>query len=498
MLKPIDFNPPEIPNDSFEVVRRNKSRLVNLANPRNSKSPAFKMALNNLKKKLEDGNRSEYYLLQNAMDCRAIAYLIAYDDQWSANLELSESFIERISDVTGKLNRQTLLMFVSAFFEKYDRLTGGKGAVSRLGTFLQKQLDKIKTYSNHDSISVLAKYSKYILTTSGPEHIADWTQKNCKELDQTYAEFGIAYQSGRRFKELCTLLYYIEQINNISLGAHHSVLNEVIQPLVYNKVLSDDLRLGHRVLEILIDRTAKANMSMSEDWIKIVFSIAGDPRVPVTSYEYRKWWAILGPQKITLMRGWLSGFDLRLFLKVLEEYGKSQNDQSLIRMYPARKCFLEGLIEQGLVRNSRLFINRRAEAFLSKNYDKENLPHYAIVKDPSRSMIYLQIENFHLVEGSHNCTLRIFPSLPEKTKILDYNVLEYTPHQLGKELELYSTDTTGISTNHVGIARIRHDPNNFNWQNQAISYLRDNGFSLDIEKLFTKSEYAKYIRMKGY
>ncbi len=497
MLEPLEFQPFAWSNDAFEDIRKNKARLARRAEPGNARSPAIQRALDTLKNNLEAGIRDGHLLLQSPMDCRALAYLIAYDEHWSIELELSDTLLARIIEVSEKLNRQSLLMFVLAFFEQFDRLAGGEDAVNRLGEFIKQQLMELEISSRHSSLSELAQHSESVLTDSGPQNLIDWAQSNAQELDQAYTKFGIAHYAGGRFKEVCTHRYYIEQLSRIDIGTNHPVLEEIIQPAVYDAVLSNGRRLGHRILEILIDRTAKANDSMSDDWMKVVFAIAGDPRVPDTSSNYMKWWADLGLQRIASMRGWLSSLDLRLFLEVLEDYGRSANDHALMRMYPARKRFLEGLIEQNLVQNSRLFINRGAESFLLSNFEKEGLPEYAVVRDgASRSMIYLQVGDLHMVEGSHNCTLRIFPSLPTQTQILDYGIKYYTTEQLGTQLQIqYSNETEFVGRE---AASIRHDPNNFNWQRQAIRYLNQNGLQLDIEKLFSNSDYAEYIRLRGY
>src|SRR5690606_913390 len=136
--------------------------------------------------------------------------------------------------------------------------------------------------------------------------------------------------------------------------------------------------------EILIDRSA--GRPISQSWQSAILSIAGDPRVPKTSRNFQRWWVLLGEKRIGLMRGWLSRLDLKLFLKLLEQSAKDGSVSDMERMFESRRLFMEGLVEQGLVTNSRLFLSAHAEAYLKSNFNKDELPEYARVLSPQTSM----------------------------------------------------------------------------------------------------------------
>ncbi|MEI8647018.1 EH signature domain-containing protein [Paraglaciecola sp. Hal342] len=92
---------------------------------------------------------------------------------------------------------------------------------------------------------------------------------------------------------------------------------------------------------ILIDRAPK--QGVDESWQNAVIAIAGDPRVPKSHPRYMKWWSQLTNAQSKKVQGWLSKLDLKLFLEALEDYSKSSRDDDMIRMFPSRKHFLEGM-----------------------------------------------------------------------------------------------------------------------------------------------------------
>ena len=191
--------------------------------------------------------------------------------------------------------------------------------------------------------------------------------------------------------------------------------------------------LGHEILRILIDRSPKEKVD--EQWQGIILTIAGDPRMSKSSPRYQRWWTALSTQQIQKVRGWLLRFDLLLFLKVLEDYSQMNGKEDMNRMFPARKKFLEGLFDLGLVEDSRLFINQNAEYYLKKNYKKDELPYYSIVADPNRSMIYLKVKGKHMIEGTHNFKLWIYEDLPPDSQIFNLEEKYFAPKELTTKLE---------------------------------------------------------------
>ena len=211
--------------------------------------------------------------------------------------------------------------------------------------------------------------------------------------------------------------------------------------------------------------------------------IAGDPRVPESSLNYQKWWAVLGSERVRSMKGWLSRVDLKLFLEILDDYGKSSGKRDMQRMFPSRKRFLDGLIEQGLVAHSRLFLSAEAERFLKRNFAAEDLPDYATVSGSQTTTIYLQVGHLHMIEGSHSFAMRLSSDIPEIPEILNYETRKFSHNKL--------------TIMRDEVERIIHTPYRF-WQHNAIQYMRNRGIYLDVEKLFSKRDYRDYIATHGW
>ena len=266
-----------------------------------------------------------------------------------------------------------------------------------------------------------------------------------------------------------------------------------MQPDVYKAPGSDGGTLGHEVLKILIDRSP--SQGASEAWRGVILTIAGDPRVAMNHERYSQWWALLGEGRSQKVRGWLSSFDLSLFLGALADYGATSGDKDLQRMFPARKRFLEGLIEQGLVVVTRLFVGSKAREYLKRNYKPTELPDHAAVGDSNRSMIYLQVGHCHMIEGSHNCTLWIFPTLPADSGIVDYGIRRFTPYDLGGRVKRKYDEEFGIGATKP--AAIVHSPREFRWQHEAINYFEQQELRLDTQLLFSGSDYRLYRRIHG-
>ena len=106
-----------------------------------------------------------------------------------------------------------------------------------------------------------------------------------------------------------------------------------------------------------------------------------------------------------------------------------------------------------------------------------------------RSMIYMQLEKAVLVEGSHQRTLYIMPSLPERSRILKYGVTRFAERELGKGLESQFLQQYPEQKNRV--YAITH---NGSWHAKAIEALRKLGVKFEVEPLLTAKTYREFRR----
>jgi len=331
-----------------------------------------------------------------------------------------------------------------------------------------------------------------IFNLNGPASTVAKAKENKQDLDVYFRQLGINGPNNGRFHDICRYNYYLETLKGIKVGVNDPVLSEVCKKEVYLSPGTDGKLLGHEVLSILIDRSP--TQGVSDSWQKTILSIAGDPRVTSSHASFLQWWALLTEERISKVKGWLSRFDLKLFLKVLESYGQDTGNTDLVRMFPARKKFLEGLLDQGLVLHTRLFLSNHADLFTKRNYKKGAIPKYATVNNPDISMIYLQVGDLHVIEGTHNFKFWVFPAIPQKSSVLNYARHQFGRRELSGGLhDLYKQE---FDFNNP-VADITHSPKNCNWQSKAINYLQTYGIELNIEMLFSKEDYLLYRRLYG-
>ena len=141
------------------------------------------------------------------------------------------------------------------------------------------------------------------------------------KLADTMKVLGIDETYEGRFKELAVGFYYIKKLSVLdpNLSAEQSILGEV-SAVDVSEMPYEGRLLGHSAIEALVNNAVGRRIELPEHWLQTILSIAGDPRIPRTDERYRKWWAQIPSQIINLVYERLSGFDLKLFLEVLENF----------------------------------------------------------------------------------------------------------------------------------------------------------------------------------
>lgn len=476
----------------FKEYDKCSNQLIEISRKAGTTSDAFEQAVKNINFVATWRSTEEFFeAIQKSIHVRAVTHLLLTSDTFRKKVPISQRLLSALEKPLGRITNLTLMSLVRLWLDYFDKL-GTPDMLNMFGNFLSSQIS-IKTNNKNCSVEIknLHKCSDIIFRSDGPSHLVK-SIIHPYTLDDVFSKPGLqGYESGR-FQSICRMLYYIETLKSIPVGKDHSVLAEVIKREVHEAPFDNDLLIGHKVLSILIDRSPDEDIS--DPWQNVILTIAGDPRVPKASPKFQKWWAFLTPQQIAKVNGWLSKVDLALFLTALEEHGRSSGNFDLQRMFPSRKKFLEGLIKQGLVKHSRLFIGTKADIFLRRIYKNKELPSYARVSDSHRSIIYLQVGNCHMIEGSHSFKLWIFSKIPEDNSIFNYTKNNFSVSNLSTEIVYACSNKFLINYKYVDIV---HSPFNFRWQHKAIEFLKNNGEQLDIEEIFTKQEYKSYKIMYG-
>lgn len=429
-------------------------------------------------------------ILQKRRGVRVLTQLWIDSEQVRLH-SFNESFIDYIKELHPKLGMSSLMNLISLLYRYFDDLNAGT-AFHKLTAWLSEQIDlrlKDRKRGSSDTIlSVLHQHKNWLFDITAPKAVVDLAKKNYLDLNDQLKKLRLSELPQGRFLNICHAQYYLETLRDIPLGEDHEILSELSKTEVAGMPYEDGKRIGHIALEIIIDRSGGAP---SNTWQNFVLDLAGDPRIASTAKNYREWWMPIGENRIEVVTSWLAKEDLRLFLGAIEEYGKQSGDEALNRMFPARKQFLEGLYEHGIIRNTRLMLGQSAASTVKKVLGKSLTTSFIKLSDMSdKSVIYLDCGDFHIIEGSHSFKLWIYMGLPS-SKLSDYS-LKSLAHS---DLTIRFVRDFRSSYDGGQYKSITHSPTT--WQKNAIEFLAENGVELDLEKVLSKEDYQVYIRRFG-
>jgi len=485
-LPEVQFELPDWQDHHFHIIRTAELKMVAVGRKAGKGSDGFKNACRKLLEvtfRDEGANLIDH--IKTSVDVRAFTYLLSTSNDFSTKTGISKSLLDHLLSVRTPISRLTLTQLIRAFFIQFDEVADEIGIIDWC-EFIKSQL----IYSTSGGSSELKRYSQHqalIFSPLGPSQVVKYSQKEEIDFDTMLKNLGLTGFTGGRFLTLCRYQYYLETLRTIPVGEDHSVLAEICKPEVVSSPYTEGKQLGHVLLEILIDRSE--GQAISRSWQSTILTIAGDPRVPKSNPNYQRWWSLLGDKRISLMRGWLSRFDLTLFLKVLEQSAKDSSNSDMERMFESRKVFMEGLLKQGVVSESRLFLSRYAETYLKRHYDRKELPGYAKVESMQTSMIYLNLAGkVYMIEGSHSFKLKLFDRLPAAAQVANYGVKVIADSDLrSKIVSLYVAEFD----NHDGYYDLTHDIH-LGWQRKALHFLSRKGLNIDTALLIPKKRYREY------
>ncbi|MBI9088309.1 MAG: hypothetical protein JEZ12_03775 [Desulfobacterium sp.] len=480
----------DIPDMDFTPFRKEtdiqKKRLEQIVKKTGKSSMAFKTSQNRLISCVKKGEKGLERHISSSLDIRALTDLWL-NNKFNENCPVSAPLIEKIFSVRSYPGSIAFIQLLRLFFKRFDKCGDFKALIDGIHKgFRQLEGKRLTT-----DIQAIAKYRNPLLSGAGPDWLVRQAIERKIDFDALQQEMGITYFSGGRFGDICKTHYYLHQLRDLQPNGSSSILSEIMKSDVYDAPYKDKLLLGHEILSVLIDKAPVSELN--REWQDVILGIAGDPRVPKGSVNYQKWWQILGDERIAKVHGWLSKFDLLLFLEVLHEYGKNSGKIDLERMFPARKKFLEGLHKQKLIHGSRLFVSTAADRYLKRHYKSSELPQYAVCNSDI-SVIYLNVQGRHMIEGSHSFSLWIYDDLPGNTNVLDYGQHRFSSRELGVGLsEEYQEEKQRAAE--------KYELNKFSWKpdvNKAeyiFSKVKFLGSYKNVKKMYgSESNIDRYAR----
>lgn len=418
------------------------------------------------------GNISD--ALKVALDLRALA--IALKTAEARNVRLDYRVFEKINSIRDKPSSLLVESVYSHYLSYYDKLDDLTAVESWLRTAMEKrgQLDSNTTQ---------------ILGGRGPKWLAESCHEQHVDFDVHVGRVGLGSYLSGRFLQNAKNIYYLETLRNLKPDEASDILDEVQKREVFESRYDEKSLLGHEILKILISRAD--DEKIPDRWMNVIMAIAGDPRVSTRSERYVRWWSQISSDHISKVRGWLSKLDLRLFLDALKDFSNQPGKDDLRRMYPSRKKFLEGLLEQKLVIGTRLFVTYEAKAYLEKQYKKEHLPSFSIVEGGgAKPLIYISLSRAHVVEGTHSCKFWVYRKLKGTAAVFNYDKQSFVYRDLtaGMDEQMWGVQSEG------SYAAVQHSGQ---WQVKAAIALKELGVQIDASRLLTKEDYQSY-KYSGY
>ncbi|MFT5700278.1 MAG: hypothetical protein ACI8ZB_003150 [Desulforhopalus sp.] len=474
LISQLNFNLPEKPFGSFpkrlDLVTEKVRALAGKAGTGNETyNKAYSAVAASIRK-----NQDLLSVIDKPIKIRALANLIG--SEFQDRIDLSGDLLEKINHLKPKPSSLFIENVYQHYLTKYDKLSDHPVVADWLKSAMAAK-------------GLLTENQKQILGSHGPHWLAGQCIKNKREFSNQIRHLNLQNYKAGRFLTIAKQIYFVKQLEGIPVNKPHEILEELQHSSVVEARYDETYLLGHKVLQILIARAPEHGIH--DSWLNVIMGIAGDPRVPTTHSNYRKWWSALEPRFNRKVRGWVSRLDLRLFLEAIRDYSDQSGDYELKRMFPARKFFLEGLLNKQLITNTRLYLSSGAVSYLRRNYKKEHLPIFSRV-DGNRSIIHVELGGVHLIEGSHSCYLWIYPKMHESAIVFDYSETYVTYRSLTQGLSdaMYGKGTPSI-------ANITHNPTNFSWQHRAIGELKSIGVNITARDVLPPEDYHDYLRRHG-
>lgn len=433
--------------------------------------------------------------LHHRVTARALTWLWLENERFRAQELKTGILADLIDRQRPYLGIMALQHLIALYFQEFDRLDRIEAGLREyLENLLEQQLVlRVARGSKLPrQFATLHDLAKRLLRANGPQWLVARVRIENSELDQWLVDHEMAGLGDGRYGDLYRARYYLETLKRLPVGKDHELFSELLKPAVC-KVDYEGRRLGHAVLELMIDRSPQ---DPGEIWRNFIMELAGDPRISSSASSFRQWWQPLGEQRIETVRSWLSSIDLRLFLRAVEEYGKEAKDEALQRMFPARQLFMEGLEKQNLIRATRLMLGTHAEKSITQSFDNRLKTHSVRLRDmPRQAVLYIDCGEFCLIEGSHNFTLRIYLA-PPSSLVAGYQQESLHREDLTQKVPADYERQFGAD---AARAEIRHIPgkDGITWQRQAFEFLAHHGVALDIEQMLSKEGYRAYLRQFG-
>jgi hypothetical protein len=425
---------------------------------------------------------------------------------WAEDEDLTERSLSQDSlDVVfgqARFNRMTVNTLISVLLRDFTRLEAREEGLFEYITQLIRSAATQLTVSPRARTSLVKtvqEHPGWLLDSRAPATVAAHLTKTRLDLDDYLTEIGVRGSSGGTYAQSIRHALYLDTLRSLDPATSDPLLTVISEPAVFRAPTPEGGYFGHQLLEVL----CSPSTAPGDGWRDAILRIAGDPRLAHTG-DWTTWWATVDQTIRAKVIGWLSTEDLRLFLAAVEEFAQSNGHDEILRMFPARKYFLEGLLELNLVRETRLFMGTSAWTHLRARLGRKVLSDISPLTGagaPDTAIIFVDCGDFHIIEGSHNFKLWIYNGRPGRL-IGDRRRGSFTLNRLRRDVPIDFLADRGLSNADISRsllqsrwhASVRH---NQKWQQNTLAALRQFGINLPPKLLMNSDTYEKYRRAVG-
>lgn len=415
--------------------------------------------------------------LRDTASARAALALWRENEAFHRHAPLNKAHFRLLREQFNPPSRIVLWQLSQLYLERYDSLP----ALDELSAYLRQSFNDLPPRQGESrEIHAYREQSAWLFAAQAPEQLAKRARR--QPLPSLLRRYALPVSG--RFAEWAKQARYLHPLAKLKPGADHALFAELRDATVSGLPMEDGLLLGHQVAKLLMDKIISAKVELPDNWRYLLLDIMGDPRVPRAAPSFQTWWGRLEPRYVQAMRAWLSSLDLKLFLNILEEVARSNQRSDLLRMYPARKRFLEGLQQQGLISSSRLLLGKQAENYVRDNFDARDMSALGSLGSAATSLIYLNLGGIHFLEGTHAFQVRLYQEAPFPG-LVDYEESRFSLASIRKR-----PATASVKHSHSPLPR---------WQHTLIQTLAAPPFRLRVEprRVLSAEDYANYPKLSA-
>ncbi|MCY3997989.1 MAG: EH signature domain-containing protein [Flavobacteriaceae bacterium] len=388
-------------------------------------------------------------------------------------------FVDEIVECIRELNditKPSLRLLLRGYVNQFDNHTQKLNLENKTKLFKFFHEKNLIDYSQIEKIGLLK--SKPV------KKVVSYSIKNSTKPIETLKRCGIDINWNSTFYKLLETEFILKWLKENPLDAEQSFPTKILDHKIYYRRLNNSLLAGHQIIKNILDNESEKH----DSWIKMILQFAGDPRTK-EGRVYQKWWGALEKKYLITFKDLLPPSNIRLFLEAIKEF--AVNNHNMNRMFPSRKVFLEGLENQNLIVYSRLFLPKEVKNFIREKYPTLDLTFICnlVIKtqrEKNKSIIYLNLGELHIFEGSHAFSIRVYrQSSPKSSHFISPNCKNIEITELRNEL-LYNLPDLNDSNS------FKAEDHNGQWKLNVIQFMREYLPEFHPKPLFTQYEWNRF------